>query len=283
MDVSRGELRNSYRQTMAAVFDAVSPRPDWTLQFASGDTGRVLVRQSRNARLLVVGTREHIGLARILDGSVSHYCLTHAVCPVVAVPGLAADRRAEDSDRVGQDTTVVIDEEVGGAIPAAGGMNDEAEALVTPLVVAGVDASAESLAAAHYAVTAAELRGGDVLLVHSFPPPSARPPGTEAAFWAARTAAEKLLAAVAAQLVVPAQVTLYGRAEPDDAVTVLEASARRAAMLVLGRDDVSWFERLFMGAVTSQVVGHVACPVVVVPRSWRARHASPRAAGDRCT
>ena len=79
MDVSREELRNSYRQTMAAVFDAVSPRPDWILQFASGDTGRVLVRQSEDARLLVVGTREHVGLARILDGSVSHYCLTHAV------------------------------------------------------------------------------------------------------------------------------------------------------------------------------------------------------------
>ena len=94
MDVSREELRNSYRQAMAAVFDAVSPRPDWILQFASGDTGRVLVRQSKDARLLVVGTREHVGLARILDGSVSHYCLTHAVCPVVAVPALAADRRA---------------------------------------------------------------------------------------------------------------------------------------------------------------------------------------------
>ena len=274
MDVSREELRNSYRQAMAAVFDAVSPRPDWILQFASGDTGRVLVRQSKDARLLVVGTREHVGLARILDGSVSHYCLTHAVCPVVAVPALAADRRAGDSDTAGQDTTVVIDEEVGGAIPAAEGMNDEA--LITRLVVAGVDASAESLAAAHYAVTAAELRSGDVLLVHSFPPPSARAPDTEAAFSAARTAAEKLLAAVAAQLVVPAQVTVYGRAEPDDAVTVLEASAHRAAMLVLGRDDVSWFERLFMGAVTSQVVGHVACPVVVVPGNWRARHASPR-------
>ena len=101
----------------------------------------------------------------------SHYCLTHAVCPVVAVPALAADRRAEDSDTLGQDTTVVIDEEVWGAIPAAEGMNDEAEAPITPLVVAGVDTSAESLAAAHYAVTAAELRGGgDFLLVHAFPP-----------------------------------------------------------------------------------------------------------------
>ncbi len=275
MEVSHEELKESYRKAITAVFDAVSPRPDWILQFASGDTGRVLVRQSQDARQLVVGTREHVGLGRLLSGSVSHYCLSHAVCPVVAVPA-ASDRPAEDSDAAGQDTTVVFDEGVGAASPAAEGMIGEAEAPGRPLVVAGVDASAESLGAAHYAVTAAELRGSDILLVHAFPPPSARAPDTDAAFSAARTTAEKLLAAVAAQLIVPPEVHVYGRAEPDDAVTVLEGSARQAAMLVLGRDDVSWFERLFMGAVTSQVVGHVAYPVVVVPGNWRARHASPR-------
>ena len=36
-------------------------------------------------------------------------------------------------------------------------------------LMVGVDPSAESLAAAHYAVTAAMMRGGDVLLVHAFP------------------------------------------------------------------------------------------------------------------
>jgi nucleotide-binding universal stress UspA family protein len=275
MDVTRKELQESYRQAITAVFNAVSPRPDWILQFASGDTGRVLVQQSKDARLLVVGTREHVGLGRLLSGSVSHYCLSHAVCPVVAVPAPGSDGRTEDSDTVGQDTTVVIEEDVGAAIAAAERI-DEAEAPGTPLVVAGVDASAESLAAAHYAVTAAELRGGDVLLVHAFPPPSARAGDAEAVFSAARTTAGKLLAAVAAQLIVPPQVHVYGSAEPDDAVPVLEALARRAALLVLGRDDVSWSERLFMGAVTAQVVGDVACPVVVVPGNWRARHASPR-------
>jgi hypothetical protein len=34
----------------------------------------------------VVGTREHTGWGRVLGGSVSHYCLSHAHCPVVAVP-----------------------------------------------------------------------------------------------------------------------------------------------------------------------------------------------------
>jgi nucleotide-binding universal stress UspA family protein len=84
-DLSREELQNAYLQAITAVSDAISPWPDWILQFASGDTGPVLVRQSRDARLLVVGTREHVGLGRLVSSSVSHYCLSHAVCPVVAV------------------------------------------------------------------------------------------------------------------------------------------------------------------------------------------------------
>jgi hypothetical protein len=68
------------------VFEAVSPHRDWVLEFVSGYAGEVLVRRSKDAQLLVVGTREHVGLGRLLAGSVSHYCLSHAACPVVAVP-----------------------------------------------------------------------------------------------------------------------------------------------------------------------------------------------------
>jgi nucleotide-binding universal stress UspA family protein len=39
-DVSREELQNAYRQAITAVFDAISPRPDWILQFASGTAAR---------------------------------------------------------------------------------------------------------------------------------------------------------------------------------------------------------------------------------------------------
>jgi nucleotide-binding universal stress UspA family protein len=148
------------------------------------------------------------------------------------------------------------------------------EAQGTRLVVAGVDASAEGLAAAHYAVRAAELRGGEAVLVNAFRPPSARAGDREAA--EAKNAAEKLLGAVAAQLIVPPQLQVSLRAEPGDAVAVLQESARNAAMLVLGRDHVSWGERLLMGAVTSQIVNQIACPLVVVPSGWRTRHAVPR-------
>ena len=74
------------RNAITAVFEAVSPHWDWVLEFLSGYAGEVLVRQSKDAQLLVVGTREHVGLGRLLAGSVSHYCLSHAACPVVAVP-----------------------------------------------------------------------------------------------------------------------------------------------------------------------------------------------------
>ena len=62
----RREIEDSYREAIAAVFEAVSPLPNWILQFASGDTGHILVEQSQDARLLVVGTREHAGLKRLL-------------------------------------------------------------------------------------------------------------------------------------------------------------------------------------------------------------------------
>jgi nucleotide-binding universal stress UspA family protein len=271
MDVRREEIEDSYREAIVAEFEAVSPALDWILQFASGDAGHILVEQSKDARLLVVGTREHAGLRRLLSSSVSHYCLRHAACPVVAVPAYAADRRPEDAETVGPDIAAEVGD-LETVIPAPE-VIDEAELPGTTLLVAGVDASAESLAAAHYAVAAAELRGNDVLLVHAYPPAAA---GAGGEAGAARATADKLLAAVAAQLIVPRHMHVYTKAEPGDAVTILKESAGRAAMLVVGRDHVSWGQRLLMGAVASQVVNQVACPLVVVPGGWRPRHAWPR-------
>ena len=68
------------------LFDSIEPESSWTLRCFSGDAGPLLRRQAEDADLLVVGTGEHVGLGRLLVGSVSHYCLSHAQCPVVAVP-----------------------------------------------------------------------------------------------------------------------------------------------------------------------------------------------------
>jgi nucleotide-binding universal stress UspA family protein len=52
---------------------------------AEGAAGSVLVTESRDAELLVVGSRGHRELAGLLLGSVSEYCVAHAGCSVVVV------------------------------------------------------------------------------------------------------------------------------------------------------------------------------------------------------
>jgi nucleotide-binding universal stress UspA family protein len=71
---------------VARQFEAVDPEADWVLEHVVGPPGPVLVREAGQAQLLVVGTGEHGVLARLLSGSVSHYCLSHAACPVLAIP-----------------------------------------------------------------------------------------------------------------------------------------------------------------------------------------------------
>jgi len=51
-----------------------------------GDAGIALVGIARTADYLVVGTANKNALKRALLGSVSHYCVRHATCPVMVVP-----------------------------------------------------------------------------------------------------------------------------------------------------------------------------------------------------
>jgi nucleotide-binding universal stress UspA family protein len=84
------------RKMITERFQALSgDQPDCGLQFAHGPVGAALVEAAQQAALLVVGTRRLRGLSRVVEGSVSHYCLSHAGCPVLAVPAVrAADRIA---------------------------------------------------------------------------------------------------------------------------------------------------------------------------------------------
>jgi nucleotide-binding universal stress UspA family protein len=86
--LSHSDVDREYRASISQLFDKIDPEPSWLFEFAEGHPGKVLVQRSSDAALLVMGTQEMVGLGRILMGSVSHHCLSHAGCPVVAVPAV---------------------------------------------------------------------------------------------------------------------------------------------------------------------------------------------------
>jgi nucleotide-binding universal stress UspA family protein len=57
-----------------------------TVSVLTGDAAEELVNASRDADMLVVGSRGSGGFARLLMGSVSSQVTHHAECPVVIVP-----------------------------------------------------------------------------------------------------------------------------------------------------------------------------------------------------
>lgn len=65
-----------------------------------GPSAKILVEESRNAQLLVVGRRGRGGLLGQMMGSVSAACTAHAHCPVLVVPADSEDvPEAETSDQ----------------------------------------------------------------------------------------------------------------------------------------------------------------------------------------
>ena len=138
------------------------------------------------------------------------------------------------------------------------------------VVAVGVDGSPEALAAARYAVRAADLRGLNLLMVHAYELPPLDVPMDEGILDACHQAARNLMADVAAQLVIPRQMRIDTVVQPDSPVVLLDDISRTVPLLVVGQDHLGWGERLTFGAVASHVGQKAQCPVVVVPGGWQA-------------
>jgi nucleotide-binding universal stress UspA family protein len=73
-------------QTIDEVFGANRPA-GLRLTVREGNAAELLLAASKDARMLVVGSRGHGGFADLLLGSVSAACTEHAGCPVLVLHG----------------------------------------------------------------------------------------------------------------------------------------------------------------------------------------------------
>jgi nucleotide-binding universal stress UspA family protein len=79
-------LRDDLAQAVARVYpDPSSARLESVLSY--GHPAEVLIAESSNASLIIVGHRERRAFAGMLIGSVAFDCISSASCPVVVVRG----------------------------------------------------------------------------------------------------------------------------------------------------------------------------------------------------
>jgi nucleotide-binding universal stress UspA family protein len=228
----------AYLAGITRVFDEISPRPDWLIQFAKGEPGPVLVRQSHDSQLLVVGTREHVGLGRLLTGSISHYCLSHARCPVVAVP-------AELPDQGGADKAAKQNE-----------------------IVVGLDLSSSARAALNWAAEHARATGQHLRAVHAvdISPDFNMQLGMGGM-------AVPMNASVMDTAYRKAIAAVFDSIHPEpgwrlefffgQAGSVLLAESVGAALLVVGTKEHVGIGRLVSGSVSHYCLAHAQCSAVV--------------------
>lgn len=80
------DAEKALAETLAEVYGEQPPAG--LRQFVQqGNAAKVLLDHTRDATLLIVGSRGHGGFAGLLLGSVSASCAEHAPCPVLVVHG----------------------------------------------------------------------------------------------------------------------------------------------------------------------------------------------------
>jgi len=81
-------LRETAEDNLAQALDivrAITNDVEVTMEAVEGNAASILLDRSREADLLVVGSRGLGGFRDLLLGSVSERCANHAACPVVIV------------------------------------------------------------------------------------------------------------------------------------------------------------------------------------------------------
>ncbi len=85
--LSQEQMTQSVKDFVDKVASEVGQKvPEITVKVVTGHAAQELVSASRDADMLVTGSRGSGGFARLLMGSVSMQVTYHAKCPVVVIP-----------------------------------------------------------------------------------------------------------------------------------------------------------------------------------------------------
>ncbi|GAA3246305.1 universal stress protein [Streptomyces sp. XM83C] len=221
----------------AAVRRARLRRPglEVTADVAPDAAEELLVREGRNAALLVLGVSGRGAAAERVLGSVSLTVAGRADCAVVLVHGHDA----------GPEPPVPADERV----------------------VVGLGGGAEEGAVVRFAAEEARLRGVPLEVVRAWKRPAyvllGHPLSGTEPDRAEETRAVEALEAVLAEL--PPELKVYGRTEEGPARRVLTAAAQDAGLLVVGARRRADQRTPHLGRVAHTVLHRSACPLAVVP------------------
>lgn len=230
------DLLAEYAQRGQAAFPGLRVETE----VVSGSPGAVLVRASRDAALVVVGSRGLGGFAGLLLGSVGTQLAAHSAAPVIVM------RPPNDRGTLGSAPS-----------PAP--------------VVVGVDGIPESTAALGFAFEEASARQAGLVATYAWwmLPPSALGPDSPRQYdlGEAEEAARRMLAEAVAgwrDQYPDVEVTLRPERALNPVVGLLEQS-RTAGLLVVSRHGGTTLSRLLFASISDIAVREAHCPVAVVP------------------
>ncbi|MGA5276356.1 universal stress protein [Streptomyces cellulosae] len=213
--------------------DAVSfvesrqPAVDLSTLLAEGEPAWILHEESRDASLVVVGSR-HLSRRRGLfsSASVALPLAAHAACPVVV---------AAEPEHITQQP---------------------------PYFVVGVDGSPHSAAGVDLAVEEADLRGAIVRALYVWHPPLLGVLDEHATVNECRRV---LAETVAGRTAAHPDVELHHEVVRGHPVEVLTEASEHALGLVVGTRGHGGFTGMMLGSVSQGVLLHARCPVITVP------------------
>ncbi|MER6330501.1 universal stress protein [Streptomyces sp. NPDC001034] len=136
---------------------------------------------------------------------------------------------------------------------------------MTDPITIGVDGSGRSLRALLWAAHDAKLRQCPLRIVHVLPQLHSYATTGEGRAWEASNWDEGVTTeATAVVREAHPDLDVISALPTGNPAAVLLAEAERAHTIVLGAKGMGGFGSLFLGSVALQVVGHAACPVVIV-------------------